>query len=150
MAEKRKKMYNFLSDWEELFFERKMCMCHLLCDCGDGKKSIMSRDILVNVIEATMLATHLAAHYGQWKPELKANGSLYSRSWRKNSQKTTEASFRAMMIIAKTVVKDEKNGTEIISTLSNVQLGASMMARRVSATSENLTEQLEQDLATWN
>uniref|UniRef100_A0A1A8L2L2 Uncharacterized protein n=1 Tax=Nothobranchius pienaari TaxID=704102 RepID=A0A1A8L2L2_9TELE len=52
------------------------------------------------------------------------------------------------MIIAKTVFKDEKNGTDVISTLSNVQLGASTTVRRVMAMSENLTEQLEQDLKT--
>ena len=70
----------------------------------------------------------------------------------KNSQKATEALFRAahflikkkkafsdgevskeaMMIIANAVLKDEKNGTDLISTLSDVQLGASTMTRRVS------------------
>ncbi|XP_070402531.1 general transcription factor II-I repeat domain-containing protein 2-like [Nothobranchius furzeri] len=94
-----------------------------------------------------------------WKEkacELKAalgkQQSLFKKPVEK-SQKTTEASFRAthfliknkktfsdgevfkeaMMIIAKTVFKDEKNGTNVISTLSNVQLGA---------------KQLEQDVAT--
>lgn len=85
----------------------------------------------------------------------------------KNSQKATEASFRAthflikkkkafsdrevlkeaMMIIANTVLKDEKNGTNILSTLSDVQLGSSTMARRVTAMSGNLTERLDRDLA---
>ncbi|KAK3527063.1 hypothetical protein QTP86_008646 [Hemibagrus guttatus] len=53
----------------------------------------------------------------------------------------------AMMIIANTVLKDEKNGTDLISTLSDVQLGASTMARRVSAMSGNLADQLDRDLA---
>ncbi|KAK3508687.1 hypothetical protein QTP70_004201 [Hemibagrus guttatus] len=42
---------------------------------------------------------------------------------------------------------DEKNGTDLISTLSDVQLGASTMARRVSAMSGNLADQLDRDLA---
>ena len=53
----------------------------------------------------------------------------------------------AMMIIANIVPKDEKNGTDILSTLSHVQLGASTIARRMSAMSGNLTEQLDRDLA---
>ena len=84
----------------------------------------------------------------------------------KNSQKATEASFQAthflikkkkvfsdgevfkeaMVIDTNTVLKDEKNGNDIISTLSNVQLGASTMARQVSAMSGNLTDQLDRDL----
>ncbi len=43
--------------------------------------------------------------------------------------------------------KDEKNGPNVISTLSDVQLGESMMVIRMSAMSENLTEQLDRDLA---
>ncbi|XP_070408070.1 general transcription factor II-I repeat domain-containing protein 2-like [Nothobranchius furzeri] len=67
-----------------------------------------------------MLATHLAVHYGQKKHNKKtfSDGEVFKE---------------AMMIIAKTVFKDEKNGTDVISTLSNVQLGA---------------KQLEQDVAT--
>lgn len=72
----------------------------------------------------------------------------------KNSQKATEVSFRAahllknkkafsdravlkgaMMIIANTVL-DKKNGPDVISTLSDVQLGANTMVRRVSADRE--------------
>ncbi|XP_070408067.1 general transcription factor II-I repeat domain-containing protein 2B-like [Nothobranchius furzeri] len=101
------------------------------------------------------------------KAALGKQQSLFKKPVEK-SQKTTEASFRAthfliknkktfsdgevfkeaMMIIAKTVFKDEKNGTDVISALSNVQLGASTTVRRVTAMSENLTEQLEQDVAT--
>ena len=82
------------------------------------------------------------------------------------SQKATEALFRAahclkknkkafsdrevlkeaMMIVANTVFKDEKNGPDAISALSDVQLGASTMVRKVSAMSENLMEQLDRDL----
>eukprot|EP00064_Thunnus_orientalis_P018981 superscaffoldBa00004562_g19090 len=53
-----------------------------------------------------------------------------------------------MMIVANTVFKDEKHGPDVISALSDVQLGASTMARRVSSMSENLTEQLDRGLAT--
>ncbi|KAI5106672.1 general transcription factor II-I repeat domain-containing protein 2-like [Silurus meridionalis] len=52
-----------------------------------------------------------------------------------------------MMIIAKTVLKDEKYGTDVISTLSDVQLGATTMLVRVSAMSGNLANQLDRDLA---
>lgn len=49
------------------------------------------------------------------------------------------------MIIANTVL-DKKNGPDVISTLSDVQLGANTMVRRVSAMTGNLTEQLDRDL----
>lgn len=100
--------------------------------------------------------------------ELKAalGQSFFTRPAKK-SQEATEASFRAtdflikkkkafsdgevfkeaMMIIANTVLKDKTNGTDLISTLSDVQLGASTMARRVSAMSGNLADQLDRDLA---
>ncbi|KAK3569596.1 hypothetical protein QTP86_002532 [Hemibagrus guttatus] len=100
------------------------------------------------------------------KAALGKQQSFFTRPAKK-SQKATEASFRdthflikkkkafsdgevvkeAMMIIANTVLKDEKNGTDLISTLSDVQLGASTMARRVSAMSGNLADQLDRDLA---
>lgn len=53
-----------------------------------------------------------------------------------------------MMIVANTVLKDEKHGPEVISALSDVQLGASTMVGRVTSMSENLTEQLDRELAT--
>ena len=52
-----------------------------------------------------------------------------------------------MMLVANTLFKDKKHGPEVISALSDVQLGASMMARQMSSLSENLTEQVDQDLA---
>lgn len=52
----------------------------------------------------------------------------------------------AMMLVANTIFKDEKHGPDVISALSDVQLGASMMARQVSSLSENLTDQLDRDL----
>lgn len=84
----------------------------------------------------------------------------------KKSKKATEASFKAthflikkkkafsdrkvvkqaMMIIANIVLKDKKNGTDIISTLSDVQLGASTMDRQVSTMSGNLADQLDRNL----
>ena len=91
----------------------------------------------------------------------------FKRGQAKNSQISSEASFRAehflikkkkafsdgeffkeaMMIIANTVLKDEKNGTDLSSTLTDVQLGTSTTTRRVSLTSGNLAEQLDRDLA---
>ncbi|TWW53777.1 SCAN domain-containing protein 3 [Takifugu flavidus] len=51
------------------------------------------------------------------------------------------------MLIAKTVLEDEKYGTDVISNLSDVQLGAATMVRRVSAMSGNLANQPDRDLA---
>lgn len=52
------------------------------------------------------------------------------------------------MLVANTIFKDEKHGPDVIAAISEVQLGASTMARRVSSLSEKLTEQLDRDLAT--
>ena len=52
-----------------------------------------------------------------------------------------------MMLVANTLFKDKKHDPEAISALSDVQLGTSTMARRVSSLSENLTEQVDRDLA---
>ena len=51
------------------------------------------------------------------------------------------------MLVANTLFKDKKDGPEVISALSDVQLGASTMARRVSSLSKNLTEQVDRELA---
>lgn len=50
------------------------------------------------------------------------------------------------MIIAETIFNDEKNGSDVISSIADVQLGASTVTRGVSAMSENLNEQLDNDL----
>ena len=77
--------------------------------------------------------------------ELKANYTFFDK--KKKVFSDGEVFKEAMMIIANIVPKDEKNGTDILSTLSHVQLGASTIARRMSAMSGNLTEQLDRDLA---
>lgn len=51
-------------------------------------------------------------------------------------------------MIANTVFKDEKHDSDVISTLSDVPLGVTTMARWVPSLSENFTEQLDRDLAT--
>lgn len=51
-----------------------------------------------------------------------------------------------MMVIANALFKDEINGFDIIS---DAQLGASMVPRRISAISENLTEQLDLGRCRW-
>lgn len=53
----------------------------------------------------------------------------------------------AMMLIVKTTLENEKYGADAISKLSVVQLGASTVARRVSAMSRNLGNQLNRDQA---
>uniref|UniRef100_A0A8C6PIG0 SPIN-DOC-like zinc-finger domain-containing protein n=1 Tax=Nothobranchius furzeri TaxID=105023 RepID=A0A8C6PIG0_NOTFU len=175
MAEKRNKTYNFHSDWqEELFFKlvREKCVC-LICGMtvATAKRHNVQRHFSTCHTSYNASYPPSSALRTEKARELKAalgkQQSLFKKPVEK-SQKTTEASFRAthfliknkktfsdgeffkeaMMIIAKTVFKDEKNGTDVISTLSNVQLGASTTVRRVTAMSENLTEQLEQDLKT--
>lgn len=114
-------------------------------------------------VERHFTACH--KRYHAWaEGSLEKQQSVFTRPMKK-SQKATEASFKAthfrikkkkafsdrkvvkevMMIIANSVLKDEKNGTDIISTLSDVQLGASTMDRRVSTMSGNLADQLD-----WN
>lgn len=62
----------------------------------------------------------------------------------KKSQKTTKASFRVFdegeegWLNALSLNKDAKDGSNVISTLSGVQLGASTI-RTVSAMSDNMT-----------
>ena len=55
-----------------------------------------------------------------------------------------------MTLAADSLHKDHKNGPEILSAISEVQLGANTMARRVSALSEDAKGQLEHDIATCN
>lgn len=173
-SERRKKTYHFHSEWEgESFFTnvKENCVC-LICGTtvATAKRHNVERHFTtchknyhVNYPPGSALRTEKAR---ELKAALGKQQSFFTRPV-KNSQKATEASFRAthflmkkkkafsdgevlkeaMMIIANTVLKDEKNGTDILSTLSDVQLGASTMARRVSAMSGNLTEQLDWDLA---
>ncbi|KAG7520096.1 hypothetical protein JOB18_023114 [Solea senegalensis] len=174
MSEKRKKTYHFHDEWEvEFFFTtvRGSCVCFI---CG-ATVAIAKR----HNVERHFTTCHTSYH-ANYPPgsalraerarELKAalckQQSFFTRPV-KNSQKATEASFRAtqflmkkkkaftdgevvkeaMMIIAKTVLEDEKYGTDVLSSLSDVQLGATAMVRRVSAMSGNLTDQLDRDLA---
>lgn len=103
---------------------------------------------------------------GELKAALGNQQSFFTRP-AKMSQKAPEASFRAahylikkkkefsdrlvvkeaMMIIANTALKDDNKGTDFISTISEVQLVASTTARRVSAMSANLVDQLDDHLA---
>ncbi|GAA6079764.1 general transcription factor II-I repeat domain-containing protein 2A-like [Tachysurus ichikawai] len=76
------------------------------------------------------------------------SGTMWQDTSNKKAFLDGEVFKEAMMIVANTVFKDEKHGPEVISALSDVQLGASTMARRVSSMSKNLTEQLDRDLAT--
>uniref|UniRef100_A0A8C2JL02 DUF4371 domain-containing protein n=1 Tax=Cyprinus carpio TaxID=7962 RepID=A0A8C2JL02_CYPCA len=174
MAEKRKKTYNFHSEWEEEFFfyhcERFLRVSHLQATVVMAKRHNVERHFRTchanyhaNYPPGSALRVEKAR---KLKAGLCKQQSFFTRPV-KNSQKATEASFRAthflikkkkafsdgevfkeaMMIIAKTVLKDEKYGTDVISTLSYVQLGATTMVRRVLAMSRNLANQLDQDLA---
>jgi len=174
MAEKRKNTYNFHNDWEEEFFfttVKEKCVC-LICGAtvATAKRHNVERHFGTCHKSYHTNYPPGSALWAEKTCELKAplgkQQSFFTRPVKK-SQKTTEASFRAanfliknkkafsdgevlkgaMMVIANTVFKDEKNGSDVISTLLDVQLGASTMVRRVSDMSGNLTEQLDRDLA---
>lgn len=175
MAAKRKRTDHFHSDWEEEFFftsVKEKCVC-LICGTTvvtakrhnvEKHFSTCHESYNANYPPGSALRKEKACGL---KAALDKQRSFFTRQVEK-SQKATEASFRAanflikskkafsdgevfkeaMMIVANTVFKDEKHGPDVISALSDVQLGASTMARRISSMSENLTEQLDQDLTT--
>ncbi|XP_056912889.1 L-xylulose reductase isoform X1 [Takifugu flavidus] len=174
MAEKRKRTYVFNDGWEEEFFFtsfKDKCLC-LICGTTVAvpKRHNVERHFKtchgnfdVNYPPGSALRTE--KDHGL-KASLDKQRTFFTKPMKK-SQNATEASFRAahfliknkktfsdgevfketMMLVANTLFKDEKHGPEVISALSDVQLGASTMARRVSSLSENLTEQVERDLA---
>uniref|UniRef100_UPI003AAD8DF6 general transcription factor II-I repeat domain-containing protein 2-like n=1 Tax=Centroberyx gerrardi TaxID=166262 RepID=UPI003AAD8DF6 len=176
MAEKRKKKtYHFHEQWEEEFFfttvkEKSVC---LICGAtvATAKRhnierhfSTCHKNFNASYPPGSSLRVEKAR---ELKAALGKQQSFFTRPVKK-SQAATEASFRAahfltknkkpfsdgdvlkgaMTVIANTLFKDEKNGPKVISALSDVQLGASTIARRVSAMAENLTEQLDRDLST--
>ena len=174
MAEKRKRTYVFNDGWEEEFFFtffKDKCLCFI---CGTTvavtKRHNVERHFKtchknfdVNYPPGSALRTEKA--HGL-KASLDKQRTFFTKPMKK-SQNATKASFRAahfliknkktfsdgevfketMMLVANALFKDKKHGPEVISALSDVQLGASTMARRVSSLSENLTEQVDRDLA---
>ncbi|KAK7915897.1 hypothetical protein WMY93_011658 [Mugilogobius chulae] len=170
---KEKENIFFNRDWEEEFFFTEVkdkCVC-LICGSTVAipKRHNVERHYTTahpsfhtNFPAGSALRVEKAR---ELKAALVKQQSFFTRPGKK-SKKATEASFRAanyliknkraftdgdvlkgaMMIIAETVFKDEKNGSDVISSLSDVQLGASTVARRLSAMSENMSEQLDQDL----
>ena len=174
MAEKRKRTYVFNDGWEEeLFFTffKDKCLC-LICGTTVAvtKRHNVERHFKtchknfdVNYPPGSALRTEKA--HGL-KASLDKQRTFFTKPMKK-SQNATEASFRAahfliknkktfsdgevfketMMLVANALFKDKKHGPEVISALSDVQLGASTMARRVSSLSENLTDQVDRDLA---
>lgn len=170
---KRKKTYHFQREWKEEFFfttVKGSCVCFI---CGatvaTAKRHNVERHFTTRHESYNANYPPGSALRAEKARELKAaldkQQSFFTKPAKK-SRKATEASFRAthflvkkkkdfsdgvvfkeaMMIVANTVLKDEKNGTDFISTLSDVQLGASTMARRLSAMSGNLADQLDRDL----
>ena len=174
MTEKRKTTYVFNDSWEEEFFStffKNKCLC-LICGSTvavpkrhnvERHFKTCHRNFDVNYPPGSALRTEKA--HGL-KASLDKQRTLFTKV-KKKLQNATEALFRAahcliknketfldgevfketIMLVANTLFKDEKHGPEVISALSDVQLGASTMARRVSSLSENLTEQVDRDLA---
>ena len=164
----------FNDSWEEEFFFtffKDKCLC-LICGTTvavpkrhnvERHFKTCHRNFDVNYPPGSALRTEKA--HGL-KASLDKQRAIFTKVMKK-SQNATEASFRAaqflikskktfsdgevfketMVLVGNTLFKDEKHGPEVISALSDVQLGASTMARRVSSLSENLTEQVDRDLA---
>ena len=175
MAEKRKRTYVFNDGWEEEFFflrSLKINVCALFVGrllqyqsgtMWKGTSKTCHRNFDVNYPPGSALRTEKA--HGL-RASLDKQRTFFTKPMKK-SQNATEASFRAahfliknkktfsdgevfketMMLVVNTLIKDKKHGPEVISALSDVQLGASTMARRVSSLSENVTEQVDRDLA---
>ena len=173
MAEKRKKTYVFNKDWEEEFFFtsiRDKCVC-LICGAtvAISKRHNVERhyqtthgSLNTNFPPKTALRAEKAREF---KAALTKQQTFFTRPLKK-AKKATEASFRAthyliknkktfsdgeivkgaLMIIAETVFKDDKNGSDVISSLAEVQLGASTVTRRVSFLCPKT--QLDKDLST--
>ena len=150
MAAKRKKTYHFHNEWESEFFfttVKETCVC-LICGAtvATAKRHNVERHFTTNHKNYNANYPPGSALRAEKALELKTalgkRQDFFTRP-AKESQKATEASFRAthflikkkkaftdgevvkeaMMIIANTVLKDEKYGTDVIATLSDVQLG---------------------------
>lgn len=152
MAEKRKKTYHFHDEWEvEFFFTtvKGACVC-LICGAtvATAKRHNVERHF-------TTCHTSYHTNYPQGSALQKEKSALCKQQAFftkpvKASQKSTEASFRAtqflikkkaafsdgevikeaMMLIAITVLEDEKYGTDAISNLSDVQLGKGVLVEK--------------------
>ena len=158
MAEKQIRTYVFNNGWKEEFFFtffRDKCLC-LICGTTiavpkrhnvERHFKTCHRNFDVNYPPSSALRTKKA--HGL-KASLDKQWTHFMKLMKK-SQNATEALFRAahfliknkktfsdgevfketMMVVANTLFKDKKHGPEVISALSDVQLGASTMARRV-------------------
>ena len=164
MAEKRKRTYHFHSEWEEEYIFtaiKETRVSHLRGDCGDGKAPQFGETLFFFTTHESYNATYppgsllRAEKACELKAALGKQQSFFSRKPATNAHITFsdkkafsdgEVFKEAMMIIANAVLKDEKNGTDLISSLYDVQLGASKMTRLESAMSANLAEQLNRDL----
>lgn len=160
MSEKRrKKTYNFHKQWEEEFFttvkDKNVC---LICGTTVATAKRHNTERYFSTCQKTFNASYPPGRSMRVEKACKLTAALgkqrsfFTRPVKK-SQATTETLFRAahiltknkkpfldgdvlkvaMMVIANTLFKDEKNRPKVISVLSDVQLGASTIARRVSA-----------------
>ena len=155
----QKKERNFHSEWEYFFTTvKETAFVSFAGQPWRRQRGTIWRDTSLPT-KATMVTTHREVRSGQKKSALNAASgkqqSFFSRKPATNAHITFsdkkafsdgEVFKEAMMIIANAVLKDEKNGTDLISSLYDVQLGASKMTRLESAMSANLAEQLNRDL----
>ncbi|XP_069059006.1 general transcription factor II-I repeat domain-containing protein 2-like isoform X1 [Pleurodeles waltl] len=167
----KKKTYYFHQEWENdfLFTEIKdNCVC-LICGAklAVGKKSNVKRHFSTMHGHFESMFPKGSSLRSQKVNELKsALQTQKSFITTKKAAAATEASFKvthhlikhkatfsdgaivkeAMLLMAESLFKDFKNSPEIMSAISDVQLGLNTMSERVSALSANMMEQLERDL----
>ncbi|KAK0154682.1 General transcription factor II-I repeat domain-containing protein 2 [Merluccius polli] len=172
---KKKKTYHFQEEWEEEFFfttVRDKSVC-LICGAAVALAKRHNVERHFSTLHRTFNASYppgstlRAEKVRELKAALGKQQSFFTKPV-KQSVATTEASFRAaqylavnkkafsdgevvkgvMSVVADTLFKDHKNGKEIIAAISDVQLSANTIARRVSAMSTDLTQQLNRELGT--
>ncbi|XP_078542665.1 general transcription factor II-I repeat domain-containing protein 2-like [Lissotriton helveticus] len=169
------KTYYFHPEWENNFFFTQIedkCTC-LICGAkiAVSKKSNVERHFLTMHMHFERMFPKGSNVRSQKVSDLKAalqtQHSFITKPTKK-ANSATEASFvvthhlvknkatfsdgaivkEAMIVIAESLFKDFNNSRDIMSAISGVQLGANTIARRVSALSANMIEQLDRDLKT--